>query len=316
MATLTGYDIIVRNGSDALTGLVEDVTIYSPEFFNMPVVTRAGSTYKTLNRLVLPTAQFRSANQGISGSSSTYKAFVHEMFGIDVIINVDELVAKMDDGVTGNLLYHEGQGALQQVINTIGSQTWYGQGYPTDNGFVGLRSQLLSTLGSNPGQTPVTASANTTSSTVYGLWHDEAQGVHFDMGKDGEIAFPPFVRQQINGANGLPLFAWVSNINCLIGLAVPSVNSVFGVTGVLGATYPFTDKLGTQLLSTVPLTRRNNFKFWLNRSSLFGLQNSRTSINYQPASDTGAPAWPNRPTLLDGKELVVTDNITNVENNS
>ena len=111
-------------------------------------------------------------------------------------------------------------------------------------------------------------------------------------------------------------FAWVSNINCLVGLAVGSVESVFGVTGVLGATYPFTDKLGTQLLSTVPLNRRNNFKFWMNRSSLFGLQQSRTSINYQPAGETGAPAWPNRPTFLDGKEIVVTDNITNTENNS
>lgn len=316
MANLTGYDIVIRNGNDELTGLVEDVTIYSPEFFKMPVITRAGSTYRTLTRLALPQATFRQVNQGISGSASTYKSMVHEMFPIDVIINVDEVTYKMDDGVTGNILYQEGQGALQSVLNTIGNQTWYGSGYPTDNGFVGLHNQLLSSLASNPGQTPISASASSTSSTVYGLYHGEGQGVHFDMGKDGEIAFPPFQRQQIVAANGQNLFAWVSNINCLIGLSVPSVNAVYGVTGVLGATYPFTDKLGTQLLSTVPLTRRNNFKFWMNRSSLFGLQQSRTSINYQPASETGAPAWPNIPTFLDGKEIVSTDNITNTENNA
>jgi len=315
MANLTGYDIIVRNNNDALTGCIEDVTIFSPEFFNFEVVTRAGSTYKTLNRLALPQAAFRTVNQGITGSSSTYKQVVHEMLPIDVIINVDEIAYKMDDGVTGDVLYTEGRGALQSVLNLIGTQTWYGVGYPTDNGFVGLRNQLLSSLENNPTATAVTASNSATSSTVYGIWHD-VQGVHFDIGKYGEIAFPAFQRQQINGANGLPMFAWVSNINCLVGLAVGSNESVFGVTGVLGATYPFTDKLGTQLLSTVPLNRRSNFKFWMNRSSLFGLQQSRTSMNYQPAGETGAPAWPNRPTFLDGKEIVVTDNITNTENNT
>lgn len=315
MANLTGYDILVRNGNDALTGLIEDVTIYSPEFFTFESVVRAGATYKTLNRMALPQASFRTVNNGISGSSSTYKQFVHEMLPLDVIINVDEIAYKMDDGVTGDVLYAEGRGALQSIINTIGYQTWYGAGYPTDNGFVGLRNQLLSSLQTNPSATPITASANATSSTVYGLWHD-VQGVHYDIGKHGEIAFPAFQRQQITGVNGQPLFAWVSNINVLIGLAVGSVESVFGVTGVNGAVTPFTDKLGTQLLSTVPLPRRNNFKFWMNRSSLFGLQQSRTSINYQPAGETGAPAWPNRPTFLDGKEIVVTDNISNTENNA
>ena len=315
MANLTGYDILVRNGNDALTGLIEDVTVYSPEFFNFEAVARAGSTYKTLTRLALPQAYFRTVNTGITGSASTYKQFVHEMLPIDVIINVDEVAYKADDGVTGDVLYAEGRGALQAVINLIGYQTWYGQGYPTDNGFVGLRQQLGSSLMNNPTFTAVTASNSATSSTVYGIWHD-VQGVHYDVGKYGEIAFPEFKRQQIVAPNGGNIFAWVSNINCLVGLAVGSVESVFGVTGVLGATYPFTDKLGTQLLSTVPLNRRNNFKFWMNRSSLFGLQQSRTSINYQPAGETGAPAWPNRPTFLDGKEIVVTDNITNTENNS
>src|SRR5580698_9799844 len=185
MANLTGYDIIARNGNDALTGCIEDVTIYSPEFFTFEAVARAGSTYKTLNRLTLPQASFRTVNQGITGSSSTYKQYVHEMLPIDVIINVDEIAYKMDDGVTGDVLYTEGRGALQSVINLIGSQTWYGNGFPTDNGFVGLRNQLLSSLQNNPTATPVTASNSATSSTVYGIWHD-VQGVHYDIGKYGE----------------------------------------------------------------------------------------------------------------------------------
>lgn len=313
MANLNGYDIITRNGNDALTGLVEDVTIYAPEFFQIPVIIRAGTTYKSLSRVSLPTAQFRAVNQGITGSKSTYNQSVHEMFPIESQILVDEVSYKGDDGVTGDVLYQEGQGALQSVLNLIGSQTWYGQAFDNSQGFVGVRAQLLP---AGSGITPVTASNSANSTTAYGLWLNP-QGVCYSVGKHGEISFPPFMRQYINaGPTNAGYFAWVSNINCFIGLSVNSNQACYGITGITNAA-PLTDKLGAQLISTVPLPRRAGFTFFMNRTAHSTLQQSRTSIGFQPAAaKSGTPAWSPPPLELDGYPIVLTDSITNTENNS
>ena len=316
MANITLYDIVTRNGNDALTGLVEDVTIYAPEFSQIPVVVRAGTTYKTLARVTLPSSGFRQINQGITGSKSTYKQTVHEMFPIDTQIVIDELAYKADDGVTGDVLYQEGQGALQSVINLIGSQTYYGQANDGSNGFVGLRSQLLSSLASNPSATAVTASAGNNTTTAYGVWLNP-QGVCYSVGKHGEVAFPPFTRQLVPAPNGNGnIFAWVSNISTFIGLSVASANSVYGITGISQAA-PLTDRLGADLIANVPLTRRAGFTFFMNRLAQASLQKARSAINYQPASaKSGTPAWSPPPLEMEGFPIIVTDSITNTENNA
>jgi len=316
MANITLYDITTRNHNDALTGLVEDVTIYAPEYSQIPVIVRAGTTYKTLSRIALPAAGFRQLNGGITGSKSVYKQIVHEMFPIDTQIVVDELAYKADDGVTGDVLYQEGQGALQSVINLIGNQTWYGAANDGSNGFVGCRAQLLSSLQNNPAATPISASNSNNSTTAYGLWLNP-QGVAYSVGKHGEIAFPPFQRQLVPAPNGTGnIFAWVSNISTFIGLSVSSAESVFGITGITQAA-PLTDKLGAQLLATVPLTRRAGFAWFMNRLAHSSLQQSRSAINYQPAGAlSGTPAWSPPPLEMEGYPIIVTDSLTNTENNA
>lgn len=322
MPNITLYDVITRNNNnDALTGLVEDVTIYSPEYSQIPVIVRAGTTYNTLARVALPNAGFRQLNQGITGSKSTYKQTVHEMLPIDCQILIDELAYKADNGITGDLLYQEGQGALQSVINKIGYQTWYGQQNDGSNGFVGMRSQLLSNLQNNPVPTAVTASNSATSSTAYALWLNP-QGVSYSVGKMGEIAFPPFTRQWVPAGNAVNAtgtnpgyFAWVSNISCFIGLTVASFESVFGITGITN-TAPLTDNLGINLVETVPLTRRAGLTWFMNRVGYGSLQRSRSAINYQPAgAKSGTPAVSPPPIELEGFPIVVTDQISNTENN-
>jgi hypothetical protein len=314
---LTIYSLIQRNGSDALTGLIEDVTQYSPEYSQIPVVARAGITYKTLSRTGLPNAGFRLANQGISASNSTYDSRLHEMYFVDTPLIVDEAIYKGDDGVTGDVLYQEGQGGLQATLNEIAYQTYYGAANDGSNGFVGLRAQLLPT---GSGLTAVTASAAANTSTVYGLWLN-VQGVHYDIGKYGEIGFPPFQRQFVstnttatNSPSGF--WAYVSNISCYIGLGVGSLYSVFGVTGVSLAA-PFTDALALSQMIQVPLTRRAGFTWFMNKTAYGSLQKSRTSINYQPAgARSGTPAWSPPPLECEGYPIVLTEAITNTENNA
>lgn len=312
----TLYTLAQRNESDAFTGLIEDQTQYSPEFYEIPAIARAGTTYRTLSRTALPTAQFRQANQAITSSASTYAQRVHQMFYLDVPIVVDEMVYKGDDGVTGDLLYQEAQGGLQSAINKISNQTWYGQTNDGSNGFVGVRSQLIP---SGSGITAVTASAANNTTTAYGLWLNP-QGVSFAVGKYGEIAFPSFKEQFITTGttNGSVqgYRAYTTNISSWLGLAVASEYSCFGVTGVSQAA-PLTDILGSQLLVTVPLTRRAGFTWFMNRLAHQTLQQSRTAINFQPATaKSGTPAWSPPPLELEGHRIVLTDGILNTENNA
>lgn len=310
------YTLIQRNGSDALTGLIEDFTQYSPEYSQIPVITRAGITYKTLSRTSLPGAGFRLVNQGITGSASTYAQRVHEMFFVDTPLIVDEAVYKGDDGVTGDILYQEGQGGLQSTINLIANQTYYGAVADGSNGFVGLRSQLLPT---GSGLTAVTASSAQNTTTAYGLWLNP-QGVTYSVGKYGEIAFPPFQRQFVSTnttAASTPsgFWAYVSNISCYIGLSVGSLYSVFGITGVSLAA-PLTDALALNQLIQVPLTRRAGFTWFMNKTAWGSLQKSRTAINFQPATaKSGTPAWSPPPLELEGYPIVVTEALTNTEDN-
>lgn len=304
------YTLAQTNGSDAYTGLVEDFVLYTPEFWQIPAVAHAGTSFQVSLRTGLPTAQFRLANQFISSSASTYKQQVHQMAFIDCPIVVDEMVYNGSDGTSGDLFYNESQGALQSVAFKIANQLWYGAVNDGSNGFVGLRSQLLPT---GSGITAITASNSANSTTVYGLWQNP-QGVSFAVGKQGAIDIKPMTRQWItNGSTGY--WGLTSNVSAYVGAVVNSEYSVFGCTGVTQAA-PFTDKLGIQLVATVPLVRRAGFTWWMNRLAYSTLQQSRTSINYQPAGPTGTPAVAPPPIKCEGFDIVITDALLNTENNA
>lgn len=323
MANLTLYDLITTQQNDVLTGLVEDVTTYAPELSQIPVIVRPGITYKILKRTALPAAGFRSANAGITGSKSSYKQEVKEMMFLDGQITVDEAIVKGDDRSTGDILSHEAQGVLQNAIITVGNQTYYGQANDGSNGFVGVRAQLANTS---------SAGGTTNSTTAYALWLNP-WGVTYDVGKEGVIALPPFQRQQIVAPTGTGnIFAWVSNISFYIGLSVKSNSSVWGVTGITTHTtassvFPngtstvydqaMTDRIAAELVSKIPLNRRNGLVWFMNRTSHFLLQQSRTALNFQSAGAlNGSPAWSPPPLACEGYPVVVTDSITNTEDNS
>lgn len=316
-AVLSLYDLATLQRNDVFTGLVEDVTTYAPEFSTIPVVQRAGTEYTIVRRTALPAAGFRAINNGISSGKSQFKKERKEMFFLDSIIEVDEAVYKGQDGTAGDILSIEAQGALQQAVITIGSQFYYGTVTTTGTapsnataafGFPGMRSQLSGVI---------TAGATTNSTSAYLLWLNP-QGVHFDVGRDGEFAMAPFMRQKVS-AKGLnatgDLFAWVSNISCWIGAAVISTWSVWAVVGIDNNTHVLTDKIGAQLISLIPLNRRQGLVWYMNPATYFGLQGSRTSIGNQPANGDGAPAWSVPPEKCNGYPIIQTNSVVSTESN-
>jgi hypothetical protein len=326
MAMLTLFDLVTLQRNDILTGLVEDVTTYAPEFSRIPVVTRPGTFYEIVRRTALGTAAFRIINNGTTPVKSQYKKEVKEMFFVDVPINVDEAILKGDDKSTGDVWTHESQGALQAALILLGAQTFYGTANDA-NGFAGVRSQLAGAISATATNI---SGAPATSTSAYLLWLNGPWGCHFDVGENGQIALPPPMRQQISasapGATGT-LFAWVSNLSCWVGFNVISANSTNGggatwavagiTTHISGGAYDMalTDKIAAQLVSNIPLVRRQGLCWFMNRTSHFLLQQSRSAINQQVAGATGQPAWSPPPNLLEGYPIVVTDSITNTEIN-
>lgn len=309
MASITLFDLLTLQQNDVLTGLVEEVTTFAPEFTTIPATPRAGTQYYIAKRTAYPASQFRAVNTGVTPSKSSYKKEVKEMFFMDTIINIDEAAYKADDRSTGDILSHEAKGALENTMINIGAQFYYG----TSNGaygFAGLRTQLAGS---------VAAGGTTSSSSAYFVWLNP-WGVNFDVGRDGEFSMPPFQRQQVaattvNAGGSGHLFAWVSNISSFIGLSVKSSYSIYAVTGI-NSSNKLTDALASQLIALIPLNRRMGLRVFMNRLTHSYLQQSRTVTLFGQGSlrpNQGNIAAP--PTDIEGYPITVTDSITNTESN-
>jgi len=333
MATFNGnlnlLDLITNQDNDPLTGLIEDVPTYAPEFSQIPVTIKPGITYKILKRTALPPSGFRAFNQGIGTSKSSYKQEVKEMFPLDVQIFVDEQIVQSDDESAGDILTHEAQGALQSAIITLGAQTYYGTSNDV-NGFDGVRAQTTNNIG---------AGGTTNSTSAYALWL-HPWGVNYPVGLKGSVAMKPWAQQFIASSNTVTTAgvagstghynAYVSNISARIGLTVGSNYSVFAVTGIQygnGTTtfYPLTDRLASQLLSLIPLNRRQGLCWFMNRQTHWTLWQSRSTVNVganaglsyglQPSDGSGRPQFAPPPESLCGYPIVLTDSIQNTESN-
>jgi hypothetical protein len=320
MATTSLYDLAILDRADEYTGLIEDVTTLAPEFEVFSAMKRPGTWYKTVKRTTLPTVQFRNANAGTTASKSGYKSEIKEMFFLDARLNMDEAVWEADSAHLGSLWQLEAAGAVRAASILIGQQTWYGTSADS-SGFTGIRSQLADS---------VAAGGTTNSTSAYLVWMDEKEGVRYDVGMDGQFAISAPFRQQIVDPNDSTkaYFAYVGNLKSWIGLNVLSNLSAWAVTGVTStSTQWLTDDRASQLLAKIPVARRNNLRWFINRTTQSVLNRSRTTINpgittysaaysMQPADAGGRPAFAPLPETCLGYPITLTDSILNTETNS
>jgi hypothetical protein len=164
---------------------------------------------------------------------------------------------------------------------------------------------------------------------------DDKQGCRFDVGNNGSFAITPPFRQQVRDASNNTFFAYVGNLKMWIGFNVGSDYSVFGVTGISATVGQWlTDGIAGRLLAKIPVARRSNLRWFINRTAQSTLQQSRTTINigmgtgsyavqtnqaiasYQPADSRGAPAFSPLPEFLAGYPISLTDSILDTETNS
>ncbi len=301
---LNMLDLAQRTGSDAVIGLVEDVTQYSPEFREFLARPMAGTTYKVSRRVSLPPSGFRNANSGTTSGKSGYVQEIKEMYFLDCLMEVDEAIYKADPREMGDVLADEASGALESAVQTIGSQVWYGTAAGA-LGYSGLSQQISADAVYAGGTT------NTTSAYLVNL---DMQGVHFDVGNQGEIALPTWARQQLTKADGTKYFGMVTNLSSYIGLAVASAYSVYRARGI-DKTNKLTDALGAAVVEQIPASKlaRGRWVWFMNTRARYTLQMSRTAVGQVAAGTGGGEAFAPTPTSLEGLPIIVTDSLVNTE---
>lgn len=310
MPTLTLLDIAARTGSDAVVGLIEDVTTFAPEFSIVPAMTKPGTTYKVTRRTALPTASFRNVGDASTIQKSTYVQEDKSMYFLDVPLQIDEAILKGDTGEVGNLLANEAAGALEAAAIKLGSQFYYGLAADA-KGFTGLLAQSV-------GKWPTGQTTNTTS--AYLVWIDP-QGVSFVVGNDGSIDLGEWTRQAYMPAATTQKMVWVNNLSSYIGLQVGSASAVWRVSGI-NTTAGMTDARGAGLISKVPMARRNGLRWFMNRTAAYTLQASRAALGAvtgtggQQVQLTNNLAYAAMPTECCGVPITITDSLVDTETNA
>lgn len=318
----TLFDLAVLQRNDQDTGMIDDVTTLPREWDVIAAHPREGTWYKIVKLVGLPSGGFRSPNQGVTSSKAIWTNAIKEMLFLDMQMIVDEAIWDGDDASAGSIWSLEAAATMRAAAIVIGQQFYYGtSGDP--KGFAGIRSQLAYSVSAG-----TTGTANSTS--AYMVWGDEREGVRFDVGKNGSFALSPPFRQWVTDPNDSTkgFFAYVGNLKAYIGLFVGSNLSAWSISGIPGdaTNVPITplDTYAQQLYAHIPQKRRNNLRWFMNRTSEAILQQKRSAVfntsstilgSAVPADAAGRPMFSPLPNMLNGWPIEITDSILNTETN-
>lgn len=302
MAVTTLLDIAKANGSDAAVGLIEEVLNAFPEVQLGAARTIKGLNFKTLVRTALPTASFRSANEGTTPTKSTLENRLVECFILNPRWECDKAVADAYEDGASSYIAMEADGQLRASMITLGSQFYYGAGTGGDaKGHPGLINGYDST-------NMVVDAGGTTASTGSSVWAVKfgPQAVQWVYGNDGQLAVSDVTEQRVLDANSAPYTAYCQELLARPGLQVASKYAAARIKKLTADSGKgLTDARISDLLSKFPVGHKPDFLF-MSRRSLMQLQSSRTAT-----TPTGAPA----PIPQDsfGVPIVPTDSILDTE---
>ncbi len=293
MSNLTILDLAQRTGSDATIGLVEEVLTVAPEMSVIPVVPKAGTSYRITRRTGVPSGAFRSANEGVTPGKSTYNQVNVPMYFFDGQMRVDEAIVKADDRRLGDILADEGAGQLQDRMIKMGDQVYRGTVADT-KGFRGLKQQVDSTM-------VVNASGTGACEVAWFAYCNPRDGLHLAIGNNGDIGLGSWTKQQVTDDNGAAYMAWVNNLSFYAGLALASSKCVGAVKNI-NSSNKLTDVLAAEVIKGFPAGRKPTHCF-LSRNALFYLWQSRITTEVKA---------PPMPTTIMGVPIIETDSIAQV----
>lgn len=313
MAKLNLLDVAKLNSDDRMIGLIEENLTFAPEINFFPAEQIDGTSYKTIKRTGFPTVAFRSVNQGVVPSKSSFEEQLHECYLLGGRVECDKAAQAALKGGMARYEMIEASGVVRASMIKLGSQIWYGVTNDS-KGFPGLKAITPLTGAICPAVLDATGTTATTASSVYGVKFS-TQDIHVITGNTSTFTLGAFRDESIvdsGGTNKLPgrvadLMAWVGlqvgNINCVGRIGNLTADSGKGLT----------DSLLSQWLEKFPVGYVPD-EIWMSRRSRGQLQRSRTVTLFGQGS--GRPNQSNiapLPTEYDGIPIRITDSILNTD---
>lgn len=306
-AYLNMLDLAKFNGSDAVVGLIEENLNVAPEAKMFPARTIKGLSFKTLHRTALPTTQFRSVNEGVNTTKSTYQNKLVECFYLDGQMEIDVALASGDEMGTAHAQAIEADGHMQAAILKIGTQVWYGTAGGGDaKGFQGAQDIVNTANTLDAGGT-----TGGTGSSVYGV----RLGTKYStlvFGNETVLNVGDWRKQTIIRSSK-EMTAWKNSLEGWIGCQWSDINCVCRLkdaTADSGKTV--TDAKLSELLSQLKWTP----DYWfMNRRSLFQLQVSRSPVlsSGVPQQVTIVSGMAPVPAESNNIPIIVTDSLLSTE---
>jgi hypothetical protein len=302
MARVTLLDIAKANGSDKVTGLIDETTKAYPEVRNVDARTIKGLNYKTLVRVTLPTVGFRAANEGTTATKGVYDNRLVETFIMNPRIEADKAVADAYEDGAAAWLAIEGSGVLTAAFGTLAKQFYYGATNGGDSkGHPGLIDAYDAT-------NMVVDAGGTTATTGSSVWAVKygPTFVQWVYGLNGQLELTDPREETLYDASNNPFDGYVQSMLARPGVQIGNINCVGRIKKLTADSGKgLTDALIGSLLAKFPVGYTPDVLFMTKRSQE-QLRTSRTATN-----TTGAPA----PTPMDafGIPIQVTDGILNTE---
>ncbi|MEQ1862904.1 MAG: phage major capsid protein, partial [Chthoniobacteraceae bacterium] len=281
------------------------------------VLTKAGLSYSTLTCTGLPAGDFRKVGGGVGLQKSEWKREVGSMVPFEAQMRVPEdvlVAARAENGelTDGDVLASEAIKTMRGSTLRIGAQTWYGAKISAD-GFAGLSTQVDAGNVVNAG-----GNAGADSSSVYlvNLAADPVnpEGVHYVLGNSGRMNFKDmWGEQQIETNPGTKLFSnvFTNNFLAYLGLVVPRPEAIYKIKNVVAGS-PFTDLIGAETKSLLPLGLRGDLGSWrwfMNSTAHHLLHKSRITIAQNGAGASYVP----EPVDVCGIKIQLTDSLVTTE---
>lgn len=307
----TLLDLAKQRGNDVQVGLIEESILVMPEMRLFPMRQISGVAYKTLIRTGYPTAQFRSANEGVPRSKSTFENRTVECYIIDSQIAADKAVADAwEPGGFSAYQMIESVGVLEAVMRRVARSIYYGNaadavtaGLGDAKGFPGFIQAY------DAAAHEVDAGGSTALTSVWAV-RLGIKDVHLIAGANQlPNILPEWRIQTVMLEDNAAMTAYVNSLMGWIGMQVGSVYSLVRIKKIGTDTGKgMTDSLGQQAIELFPSGVMPDF-FIMNRRSRRQLHNSRTPTGNNPLTPNQVPT----PTEIEGVPLIITDAISNAE---
>lgn len=300
IARMTSADVLAVNSSEAVVGLISELSNQFPEIQHFPASPVQKTSYKTLVKTANPSVAFRAANTGRETQKATIVARSVDCKFLDASWDLDEAVAKECEWGIEAAQGIQAESHVEAAMKQIASQTWYGTGADA-GGFAGI-----STLVGNLSDATVVGAGGTDADVQTSLYAVRygLKACQYAWGMNGQVDAGEIQYTRIFDGDGKSYWGYAQPITGWVGLQITNHLSVGRIANI-DSSNPLTDDLVAGLLKTFPIGQKPD-AFYTSQDGLETLRASRTATNA-----TGAPAP--TPVEIHGVPVYATDAIVTTE---